>query len=69
MYPNVLRSCAPSRDLIEAEMRKPAPAPSILRGLLVDVRNAVAGATGNLMATGAIALINEILATGVPIPS
>jgi hypothetical protein len=55
--------------LLEEEMRKPAPAASVLRGLLVDVRNAVAGATGNLMATGAMALINQMLATGVPIPS
>lgn len=51
---------------LEAEIRKAAPASSVLRGLLVDVRNAVAGAAGSLMASGAIALINQLLGTGVP---
>jgi hypothetical protein len=53
-------------DSLEAELHKPRPTNSVLRGLLVDVRSAVAGAAGSLMATGAIALINQILATGVP---
>lgn len=51
---------------LEAELRKPRPATSKLRGFLVDIRNAVAGAAGNLMATGAIAIVNQILGTGVP---
>ena len=55
-------------DNLEAELQKTHPATSALRGLLVDVRSAVAGAAGSLMATGAIALINQILATGVPTP-
>jgi hypothetical protein len=55
-------------DQLEAELRMPSPTTSVLRGLLVDVRNAVAGAAGNLMATGATALINQILGTGVPSP-
>lgn len=55
-------------DQIEQELKKPAPASSVLRGLLVDVRSAIAGAAGNLMATGAVALINQILGTGVPTP-
>jgi AbiTii len=55
-------------DQLEAEVSKATPATSVLRGLLVDVRNAVAGAAGNLMATGATALINQILGTGVPAP-
>jgi len=55
-------------DLIAAEIAKDAPSNSMLRGLLVDVRNAIAGAAGNLMATGATAPINQILSTGVPNP-
>jgi AbiTii len=55
-------------DQLEAELRKPTPTTSVLRGLLVDVRNAIAGAAGNLMATGATALIHQILGTGVPTP-
>jgi len=55
-------------DQIEAELRKPAPPEAVLRGLLVDVRNAIAGAAGNLMATGATALLNQLLGTGVPTP-
>jgi hypothetical protein len=56
-------------DQLEAELRKAPPTTSVLRGLLVDVRNAIAGAAGNLMATGAIAVINQILGTGVPTPN
>jgi hypothetical protein len=55
-------------DQIEEELKKPAPVPSVLRGLLVDVRSAIAGAAGNLVATGAIALINQIIGSGVPAP-
>jgi hypothetical protein len=55
-------------EALEAELRKPQPTTSILRGLLVDLRNAIVGAAGNLMASGAIALINQILGTGVPTP-
>jgi AbiTii len=55
-------------DQIEQELKKPAPTSSVLRGLLVDIRSAIAGAAGNLMATGAIALINQTLGTGVPTP-
>jgi hypothetical protein len=55
-------------DALDAELGKPTPATSVLRGLLVDTRNAIAGAAGNLIATGATALINQILGTGVPTP-
>jgi hypothetical protein len=37
-----------------------------LRGLLTDVRNSLSGAVGNLVATGAINVLNMILGTGVP---
>jgi AbiTii len=53
-------------DQLELELKKPTPTASVLRGLLVDVRNAVAGAAGNLMASGTMTLINQILGTGVP---
>jgi hypothetical protein len=55
-----------SLDQLKAELQKPTPAPSVLRGLLVDVRNAISGAAGNLIATGATTLLNQLLATGVP---
>jgi hypothetical protein len=55
-------------DELELELKKSTPPTSVLRGLLVDVRNALAGAAGNLMASGAMTLINKILATGVPAP-
>jgi hypothetical protein len=55
-------------DEIDSEIRKPSPVASVLRGLLVDVRNAISGAAGNLMAAGAVALINQVLGTGVPTP-
>jgi hypothetical protein len=53
-------------DQLGKELKKSEPSTSVLRGLLTDVRNAIAGAAGNLMATGATALINQILGTGVP---
>jgi hypothetical protein len=37
-----------------------------LRGLLTDVRNSLSGAVGNLIATGAINVLNMMLGTGVP---
>jgi hypothetical protein len=55
-------------DKLEAELKKAQPANSALRGLLVDVRNAVVSAAGSLTATGAIALINKILGTGILTP-
>jgi hypothetical protein len=53
-------------DELTIELKRPAPATPVLRGLLVDVRNAIAGAAGSLIAAGATALINQILGTGVP---
>jgi hypothetical protein len=55
-------------DEIDAELKKPTPVVSVLRGLLVDVRNTISGAAGSLIATGAVALINQVLGTGVPTP-
>lgn len=39
-----------------------------IRGLLTDVKTILVGAAGNLAATGAIATLNAILGTGVPLP-
>lgn len=39
-----------------------------LGGLLTDLRNTLSGAAGNLIATGAIGMLNTILGTGVPRP-
>ncbi|MFB9264102.1 hypothetical protein ACFFWD_13115 [Bradyrhizobium erythrophlei] len=41
---------------------------STVRGLLTDVKSILVGAAGNLAATGAIATLNAILGTGVPMP-
>lgn len=38
----------------------------VLRGLLTDVRNTLSGAAGNLIAAGAISVLNIMLGTGVP---
>lgn len=53
---------------LEAEMAKPQPNQSVLRGLLIDIRNALAGAAGNLIASGALQVLNQLLGTGVPNP-
>ncbi len=45
--------------IIEAE--KADPDPKILRGLLTDARSALAGAAGNLLASGAITLIGTLM--------
>jgi len=39
---------------------------STVRGPLTDVRNALSGAVGNLVATGAINVLNMMLGTGIP---
>lgn len=41
---------------------------STLRDLLGELRDVVVGASGNLVASGVVALINQILGTGVPTP-
>lgn len=43
------------------ESEKPQPNQGVLRGLLGDARSALAGAAGNLMASGALALISSML--------
>ena len=51
---------------LEVEIAKPRPDQSAVRGLVTDLRNALAGAAGNLIASGAISALNLLLGTGVP---
>ena len=53
---------------LEAELRKASPDRSLVHGLLTDVRNALVAATSNLIASGAIHVLNQILGTGIPSP-
>ena len=53
---------------LEAEMAKASPDRTIVRGFLTDIRNALTGAAGNLLASGAMPAINQILGAGVPSP-
>jgi hypothetical protein len=53
---------------LEAELAKASPSHSLIRGFLTDIRNALAGAAGNLMASGAIHVLNQMLGGGVPSP-
>jgi hypothetical protein len=46
---------------IEAELQKAAPDASKLRGFLSDVRNAVSGAAGNIIASGVLYKIGGLL--------
>ncbi|WP_018900817.1 hypothetical protein [Rhizobium sp. 2MFCol3.1] len=52
-----------SLDGLSTEMRKSEPNTGIIRALLSDARAALSGATGSLLATGALALIAGILGT------
>jgi hypothetical protein len=51
---------------LEEALKKPHADESHVRGLLTDVRNALSGAVGNLVASGAISALNILLGTGVP---
>jgi hypothetical protein len=51
---------------LEEALKKPHADESQIRGLLTDVRNALSGAVGNLVASGAISALNILLGTGVP---
>lgn len=46
---------------LEAELKRPTPDASKLRGLLSDVRNAVSGAAGNIIASGVLHKIGGLL--------
>jgi hypothetical protein len=51
---------------LEQLLKKPEANEAVVRGLLTDVRNALSGAAGNLLASGAISALNILLGTGVP---
>jgi hypothetical protein len=53
-------------EKLHGELKGGSPDQSIIRRLLPDIRNALSGAAGNLIASGAINLINQVLGTGVP---
>ena len=53
---------------LEAECGREKPNQGVIRGLLTDVRNMVSSAGGNLVSTGVLSLINQMLGTGVPAP-
>jgi hypothetical protein len=46
---------------LEAELRRQTPDPSKLRGLLTDVRNAISGAAGNIIASGMLYKLGGLL--------
>ena len=52
-------------DEIQTALSKGTPT-GVLRGLLVDVKNILIGGAGNLVATGALSVLNAVLGTGVP---
>jgi hypothetical protein len=51
---------------LEQQIASREPNPSTLRALLTDLRNTMTGGAGNLIASGVIATVNQILGTGVP---
>jgi hypothetical protein len=53
---------------LQAEMAKVSPDHSLVRGFLTDIRNTLVKAAGNLIASGAIQVLNQMLGTGVPVP-
>lgn len=53
-------------DALEKAIKQQKPETSVIRGLIVDLRNTLTGAAGNLIASGAISALNAILGTGVP---
>ena len=53
---------------LEAELAKASPDRPRVRGFLTDIRNVLTGAAGNLVASGAIHILNQLLGTGVPSP-
>jgi hypothetical protein len=46
---------------LEAELQRPTPDPTKLRGLLADVRNTISGAAGNIIASGVLYKLGGLL--------
>jgi hypothetical protein len=55
-------------EKVEQELKRSKPDPSLVKSALTDVRAALSGAAGNLIASGAVTLLNSVLGTGVPAP-
>lgn len=53
---------------VEEQLSKAAPDQNALRSVWGDLRSSLNGAAGNIIASGALALINSVLGTGVPAP-
>jgi hypothetical protein len=53
---------------LEVQLSSSRPDQGLIRTLLVELRSAVIKATGNVVATGLVALVNMALGTGVPSP-
>ncbi|MET4720779.1 hypothetical protein ABIF63_004885 [Bradyrhizobium japonicum] len=51
---------------VEQELMSSKPDPSSVKATLTDIRAALSGAAGNLIASGALTLLNNVLGTGVP---
>jgi len=51
---------------VEQELKSAKPDPSLVKALLTDIRATLSGAAGNLIASGAVTLLNNVLGTGVP---
>lgn len=60
------QSLADRIEAVERALKQSNPDVSAVRGLITDLRNTLAGAAGNLVASGAISALNMILGTGVP---
>lgn len=46
---------------VESELAKPSPDKGRVAGIMTDIRNALSGAGGNMLAAGAVALIQRII--------
>jgi AbiTii-like protein len=51
---------------LEQAIKQKEPDISAIRGFIIDLRNTLTGAAGNLIASGALSALNVILGTGVP---
>jgi AbiTii-like protein len=51
---------------LENAIKQRDPDVSAVRGFMIDLRNTLTGAAGNLIASGAVSALNVILGTGVP---
>ncbi|QEL21726.1 hypothetical protein FQV39_03390 [Bosea sp. F3-2] len=55
-------------ERLERHLAEPKADPSFVKAALNDLRAALSGAAGNLIASGAVSLLNGVLGTGIPTP-